>query len=116
MDNTSERNRNLRQIFEALLSKYPVKTVVVDRPGLELPPSVRPVGEEATVTLEYGLNMPVPIDDLKVTDAGIEATLSFSRVLHHTFVPWEAVALMSPVLGNSPFVPVREKPKLKLVP
>jgi hypothetical protein len=116
MDNTSDRNRNLRKIFETLLSNYSVKVIVVDRPGLELPSSVKPVGKEAWVTLEYGLNMPVPIDDLKVTDVGIEATLSFSRVFHRTFVPWGAVANMAPVLGASSSNPVRERPKLKLVP
>jgi hypothetical protein len=131
MDNISDRNRNFRTIFEALLSKYNVKIIVVDRPGLKLPPSVWPVREDASkahvltstgmsrsVTLEYGLNMPVPIDDLKITDIGIEATLSFSREPHHTFVPWEAVVDMAPVLGVglSSSAPIRKKPKLKLVP
>jgi stringent starvation protein B len=35
--------------------------------------------------------MPIPISDLEVTEAGISATLSFSRVSHRTYVPWHAV-------------------------
>jgi stringent starvation protein B len=35
--------------------------------------------------------MPIPISDLEVTDAGISATLSFSRIPHRTYVPWSAV-------------------------
>jgi len=41
--------------------------------------------------LQYGRNMPIPITDLEVTEAGISATLSFSRVSHRTYVPWHAV-------------------------
>jgi stringent starvation protein B len=41
--------------------------------------------------LQYGRNMPIPITDLEVTDAGVSATLSFSRVPHRTYVPWSAV-------------------------
>jgi hypothetical protein len=43
------------------------------------------------IPLEYGLSMPVPIDDMKITDGGISATLSFSRIPFQTYVPWEAV-------------------------
>jgi stringent starvation protein B len=35
--------------------------------------------------------MPIPITDLEVTEAGVTATLSFSRVSHRTYVPWHAV-------------------------
>lgn len=35
--------------------------------------------------------MPIPISDLEVTDAGVSATLSFSRIPHRTYVPWAAV-------------------------
>jgi stringent starvation protein B len=35
--------------------------------------------------------MPIPIIDLEVTEAGVTATLSFSRVSHRTYVPWHAV-------------------------
>jgi stringent starvation protein B len=35
--------------------------------------------------------MPIPITDLEVTEAGVTATLSFSRVSHRTYIPWHAV-------------------------
>ena len=35
--------------------------------------------------------MPIPIADLEVTEAGVSATLSFSRVSRRTYVPWNAV-------------------------
>jgi stringent starvation protein B len=35
--------------------------------------------------------MPIPIMDLEVTEAGVSATLSFSRVSRRTYVPWSAV-------------------------
>lgn len=41
--------------------------------------------------LQYGRNMPIAITDLEVTDAGVSATLSFSRIPHRTYVPWSAV-------------------------
>jgi stringent starvation protein B len=35
--------------------------------------------------------MPIPIMDLEVNEAGVSATLSFSRVYHRTYIPWHAV-------------------------
>lgn len=35
--------------------------------------------------------MPIPITDLEVTEAGVSATLSFSRIPHRTYIPWSAV-------------------------
>jgi len=72
----------------------------ISRPGclrrpslLDVPRGEAEAGEATleTTTFEYGLNLPVPINDLEITEAGIGATLSFLRVFHHTFVPWEAV-------------------------
>lgn len=45
--------------------------------------------------MQYGRNMPIPISDLEVTEEGISATLSFSRVPHRTYVPWTAVYAIS---------------------
>lgn len=50
-----------------------------------------PFSSQAHLVLQYGRNMPIPITDLEVTEAGISATLSFSRVSHRTYVPWHAV-------------------------
>lgn len=40
------------------------------------------------LTLQFGLNLFVPIPDLEVDDLGIRGTLTFSRVPHYCDVPW----------------------------
>ena len=50
-----------------------------------------PFSSQAHLVLQYGRNMPIPITDLEVNEAGVSATLSFSRVSHRTYVPWHAV-------------------------
>ena len=57
-------------------------------PGVVVP---APFSSEGHLVLQYGRNMPIRIEDLEVTDAGVSATLSFSRVPHRTYVPWHAV-------------------------
>ena len=43
------------------------------------------------LVLQIGLNMPKPIPDLSVDDAGISCTLSFSNTPHYCHLPWSAV-------------------------
>ena len=43
------------------------------------------------MVLQVGLDMPVPIPDLRVDDSGVYATLSFQRTPFTCMVPWEAV-------------------------
>jgi stringent starvation protein B len=43
------------------------------------------------LVLQVGLDMPVPIPDLRVDDAGVFGTLSFNRTSFTCSVPWEAV-------------------------
>jgi hypothetical protein len=100
----------LREAFEQSLADYhEVKVVFIDHPALVVPDGIRPgpgglevmlaglaVNDNSlagkTQTLVYGLDMPKPIPDLFVNDAGILATLSFGGLgWHKTFVPWEAV-------------------------
>jgi stringent starvation protein B len=50
-----------------------------------------PFSSHAHLVLQYGRNMPIPITDLEVTDAGVSATLSFTRIPHRTYIPWSAV-------------------------
>jgi len=54
-----------------------------------------PFGSQAHLVLQYGRNMPIPITDLEITDAGVSATLSFARVPHRTYIPWSAVYAVS---------------------
>ena len=57
-------------------------------PGVVVP---APFSSQAHLVLQYGRNMPIPITDLEVNEAGVSATLSFSRVYHRTYIPWHAV-------------------------
>jgi stringent starvation protein B len=43
------------------------------------------------VVLQVGLDMPVPIPDLRVDDEGVYGTLSFKGVPFTCYVPWSAV-------------------------
>ena len=46
---------------------------------------------EPQLVLQIGLDLPIPIPDLRVDDAGIFGTLSFQRSPFPCTVPWEAV-------------------------
>jgi hypothetical protein len=43
------------------------------------------------LVLQVGIDMPVPIRDLRVDDQGVVATLSFNRTPFTCFVPWASV-------------------------
>jgi stringent starvation protein B len=43
------------------------------------------------LVLQIGLNMPVPIPDLEVSDQGLSCTLSFNRAPHWCKIPWGSV-------------------------
>jgi stringent starvation protein B len=62
------------------------------RPGVSVPPEF---ADSPHLVLQYGLNMPIPIPDLKVTDEGVSATLSFSRQPHQTVIPWSAIYIVA---------------------
>ena len=47
------------------------------------------------LVLQYGYTLKIPIPDLKVSDWGVRATLSFSRSGFQTAVPWSAVFVSS---------------------
>ncbi|MFK8004260.1 MAG: hypothetical protein AB8H86_32140 [Polyangiales bacterium] len=56
--------------------------------GVELPDSL---SDEPHVMLQVGLDLPVPIPDLRVDRRGISGTLSFARSPFRCVVPWSAV-------------------------
>jgi stringent starvation protein B len=58
------------------------------RPGVLVPARLR---SQAQVVLQIGLDMPVPIPDLRVDEEGIFGTLSFKGIPFTCFVPWAAV-------------------------
>ena len=114
-DGTRLSPKLLGAMFSRLLSEHPaVKVHFRDHKKLVIPEGVRPEADQCTV-FEYGLNLPVPIKDLELSESGISATLSFSRTPHRTFVPWEAVALFSvPDGGSESPPPPKPKPRPKL--
>jgi hypothetical protein len=50
--------------------------------------------KQPQLVLQVGLNMPVPIPDLKVDDDGMSCTLSFNRAPFYCVVPWSSVFAM----------------------
>ena len=58
------------------------------KPGVLVPARLR---SQAQVVLQIGLDMPVPIPDLRVDEEGVFGTLSFKGVPFTCFVPWAAV-------------------------
>jgi stringent starvation protein B len=50
--------------------------------------------KKAQLVLQIGLNMPVPIPDLRLDDDGIRCTLSFNSVPFFCVVPWGSVFAM----------------------
>jgi stringent starvation protein B len=47
--------------------------------------------KQAQLVLQIGLEMPIPIPDLEIDDAGIGCTLSFNRAPFHCSLPWTAI-------------------------
>lgn len=79
-------------VFLDLLRTGLVKVYVdVRASGVRLPAKLL---TERVVVLEYGYNLPVPIQGLEADEFGIRATLSFGREPHSTFLPWSAVQAM----------------------
>lgn len=56
--------------------------------GVAVPAWLR---EQPQLVLQMGLDMPIPIPDLRVDDEGVFGTLSFSRSPYRCEVPWTAV-------------------------
>jgi stringent starvation protein B len=50
--------------------------------------------KQAQLVLQIGLNMPVPIPDLRLDDDGMSCTLSFNRAPFFCVVPWASVFAM----------------------
>ena len=50
--------------------------------------------KQPQLVLQVGLNMPVPIPDLRLDDDGMSCTLSFNRAPFFCVVPWSSVFAM----------------------
>ncbi len=77
------------EVARALLAKGTLFLHVdPQRGGVDVPPWLR---KQVQVVLQIGLDMPVPIPDLHLDEAGVFATLSFNRSPYTCVVPWSAV-------------------------
>lgn len=78
-----------REALESLLSHGDVLLQLDPRAdGVVVPPDL---SGQPLLVLRIGLDMPVPIPDLDISDQLVQATLSFNREPYHVKVPWHAV-------------------------
>lgn len=81
-----------KEVALALLERSNVDVYLDPRAsGVVVPPQFR---KEPRLILKIGLNMPVPIPDLRLDDDSMSCTLSFSRSPFFCVVPWESVFAM----------------------
>jgi stringent starvation protein B len=78
-----------KDVAEALL-RGPSLYVHLDprKPDVIVPPYFK---KQPQLVLQVGLNMAIPIPDLKVDDEGVSCTLSFNRKPFWCRLPWTAV-------------------------
>jgi stringent starvation protein B len=84
-----------KDVALALLEREPSVFIHLDprRPGVSVPKGF--TGQPQLI-LQVGLNMAIPIPDLKVDEEGISCTLSFNRAPFLCHLPWHAIwALVS---------------------
>lgn len=81
-----------KEVALALLERSNVDVYLDPRAkGVVVPPQFK---KEPRLILKIGLNMPVPIPDLRVDDESMSCTLSFSRTPFYCVVPWPSVFAM----------------------
>lgn len=81
-----------KEVALALLERSNVDVYLDPRAkGVVVPPQFR---KEPRLILKIGLNMPVPIPDLRLDDESMSCTLSFNRSPFYCVVPWPSVFAM----------------------
>ena len=81
-----------KEVALALLERSNVDIYLDPRSeGVVVPPQFR---KEPRLILKIGLNMPVPIPDLRLDDESMSCTLSFNRAKFFCVVPWHSVFAM----------------------
>src|SRR6476620_8556495 len=81
-----------KEVALALLERSNVDIYLDPRSqGVVVPPQFR---KEPRLILKIGLNMPVPIPDLRLDDESMSCTLSFNRAKFFCVVPWMSVFAM----------------------
>lgn len=76
-------------VLNALLEHTSVLVHLDPRPPEVLVPNW--FKKQPQLALQIGLNLPLPIKDLEITEHGVSCTLSFSRTPHFCSLPWSAV-------------------------
>jgi hypothetical protein len=78
-----------RELMQTLISAEDVYLQLDPRrDDVVLPERLR---AQPLLVLRFGLEMPVPIPDLEIGEAGVTATLSFDRIPFRCTIPWGAV-------------------------
>src|SRR5271155_3225286 len=81
-----------KDVALALLEKSKVLVHLDPRKdGVIVPMGFR---KQPQLVLQIGLNMPVPIPDLRLDEEGMSCTLSFNRSPFYCVVPWASVFAM----------------------
>lgn len=81
-----------KEVALALLERSSVDVYLDPRAkGVVVPPQFR---KEPRLILKIGLNMPVPIPDLRLDEESMSCTLSFNRSPFYCVVPWSSVFAM----------------------
>jgi hypothetical protein len=81
-----------KDVALALLERSSLSVHLDPRPAaVVVPPWFK---KQPQLVLQVGLNMPVPIPDLRLDDEGMSCTLSFSRTPFFCVVPWSSVFAM----------------------
>jgi stringent starvation protein B len=81
-----------KEVALALLERSNVDVYLDPRAkGVVVPPQFR---KEPRLILKIGLNMPVPIPDLRLDEDSMSCTLSFNRSPFYCVVPWTSVFAM----------------------
>jgi hypothetical protein len=81
-----------KDVALALLERSSLSVHLDPRPtAVVVPPWFK---KQPQLVLQVGLNMPVPIPDLRLDDDGMSCTLSFNRTPFFCVVPWSSVFAM----------------------
>jgi hypothetical protein len=78
-----------KDVALALLERSTMRVFLDPRPvSVTVPPWLK---KQPQLLLEIGLNMPVPVRDLRVDDDGMSCTLSFNRAPFFCVLPWSSI-------------------------
>ncbi len=88
-----------REALERMLATGGIMQIIVDNThaDVRLP---KTLADQATVALNLGYNMPVPMRDFVLGETAVEMVLTFNRNPFRCVVPWTAIAAMNVSVGD----------------